>query len=69
MAIHKELKWTIKGLSSRVKLSGIASQLLAVGTIRRQSNQSRWKAEGKGDEGMGGVRESNTGLNVKSNED
>ena len=50
VAIPKELKWTVKGLPSRVKLSGIASQLLAVGTIRRQSNQSRWKGEGKGDE-------------------
>ena len=41
VAIPKELKWTVKGLSSRVKLSGIASQLLVVGTIRRPTRPIR----------------------------
>ena len=68
MAIPKELKWTVKGLSSRVKLSRIASQSLTVGTIRRQSNQSRERREKARETRSEGVRESNTGLNVKSTE-
>ena len=59
VAIPKELKWTVRGLSSWVKLSGIASQSLAVGTIRRQGNQSREKGrerKGKRDLGVGVVR-------------
>ena len=33
MAIPEELNLTVKGLSSRLKLSGMVSQLLAVGTV------------------------------------
>ena len=50
--IPKELKWKVKGLTSRVNLSEITSQLLAVGAVGRRYSQSREKRrEGKKDRG------------------